>query len=433
MNDVYHNSNRDGATLVEILMSLMVMSIGLVSVASLFPMSMLRSMQATQLTGSALLGFQCEDYLRAFPELTRNHYDPASSTMIPNWEYRPGVGVRPRRIGTDAYQNALQNHVPLHFVTVIDPLGAHQLQQNGGTGAQISYFGHDSFNIMGVDHNSFRIERKNGGFDLTQPNQVDLAYSLFSSDDSWVTSITSNVNTINSSTELVLSSDVATNEILSFQQALAGGARGRAVVFDRTGRQSHVSGLSNIDPGSRTIELQRPLPVGGLYSGISPEVRLVLFEPRYTCLVTLRRRVDGLGPDGQPGDFGGGDFSQVGMPGTDDEVRFQGGKLVIFFRRNFSPQAEQVYAVTGLNQGSDTPITISWGGNADAKPRLRNGAWVFDPINGYWYQIATVVTMGNAQAQVRLNQAPVGTSDYLMVPDNVINVIDFREMPIQGP
>jgi type II secretory pathway pseudopilin PulG len=46
---------RSGATLTEVLMSLLIMSIGIVSVITMFPLAVLRSIQATQLTNSRLL------------------------------------------------------------------------------------------------------------------------------------------------------------------------------------------------------------------------------------------------------------------------------------------------------------------------------------------------------------------------------------------
>jgi prepilin-type N-terminal cleavage/methylation domain-containing protein len=49
-----------GVTLVEVLMSLMIMSIGMSAVAVLFPISVLRSIQATQLTNAAILKHKAE-------------------------------------------------------------------------------------------------------------------------------------------------------------------------------------------------------------------------------------------------------------------------------------------------------------------------------------------------------------------------------------
>ena len=55
---------RRGATLVEVLMSLMVMGIGIVSVVTMFPIAALRSIQATQLTNAKMLRKNAEEAFR---------------------------------------------------------------------------------------------------------------------------------------------------------------------------------------------------------------------------------------------------------------------------------------------------------------------------------------------------------------------------------
>ena len=62
-----------GVTLVEVLMSLMIMSIGMASVAVLFPISVLRSVQATQMTNSAILKYNVEAFVQMNPSLI---FDP---------------------------------------------------------------------------------------------------------------------------------------------------------------------------------------------------------------------------------------------------------------------------------------------------------------------------------------------------------------------
>lgn len=64
---------RGGITLTEVLMSLMIMAIGVVSVMTLFPIATLRSAQATKLTNSALLKYNVEALLNARPGLV---FDP---------------------------------------------------------------------------------------------------------------------------------------------------------------------------------------------------------------------------------------------------------------------------------------------------------------------------------------------------------------------
>ena len=64
---------RSGVTLTEVLMSMMIMSIGVSAVAVLFPISVLRSIQATQMTNAAILKYNTEALVRIRPELI---FDP---------------------------------------------------------------------------------------------------------------------------------------------------------------------------------------------------------------------------------------------------------------------------------------------------------------------------------------------------------------------
>lgn len=67
---VCRSSNRmAGTTLSEVLVSLLVMSIGVVSLASLFPISVIRSVQATKLTNAAMLKYNAESLARVLPNL----------------------------------------------------------------------------------------------------------------------------------------------------------------------------------------------------------------------------------------------------------------------------------------------------------------------------------------------------------------------------
>ncbi|WP_237226755.1 hypothetical protein [Rubinisphaera sp. JC750] len=438
-----------GATLVEILMSLMVMSIGLVSVASLFPISMMRSIQATQLTNAALLEFSCEDYIRAFPQLSYAHYN--GSRTVANFEMSPdGTTLRRFDIGSPAqFVRAL----PMKFVAVVDPLGA----SYAATGA--NRFGQDPFNLHSTQDFNFQAARLNAGFDFSSNLQRQQAFTMFSSNDSWTESFVSNEVTDMGSGVLRLA-DVSSGDLEAFRDAIAAGTNltGRAIVYDRTGKQSHVSLVTGVTLGTREVALAKPVPNNGMYAAI-PEVRLELLEPRYTCLITIRRQLMNLGPGGLPGEdgvdddnrdgdnnpaTGADDFYEIGWPGTDDEVRNLGADLVVFFRRDFSPFGEQVYEAGNLVKGSNAPngtqpITIRWdGGNPESRPRLQNGGWVFDPTNGFWYQITSVLIENQPandqfngaitnmrEAVILLDRPPEASGRYLMVPERVVEVFDF--------
>ncbi len=64
-----HHQFRRGVTLSEVLVSLLVMSIGVIAVATLFPLSVLRTVQATQLTNAAQLRYNFEGMAGARPEI----------------------------------------------------------------------------------------------------------------------------------------------------------------------------------------------------------------------------------------------------------------------------------------------------------------------------------------------------------------------------
>ena len=104
---------RSGATLTEVLMAIFVMSIGVVSVVTLFPLAILRAVHATQLTNSKVLEENIEEFigtnrwmLRGSPvdrqldptnASDRNTYinspcviDPLGEQFLPNYSTRFG-------------------------------------------------------------------------------------------------------------------------------------------------------------------------------------------------------------------------------------------------------------------------------------------------------------------------------------------------------
>jgi prepilin-type N-terminal cleavage/methylation domain-containing protein len=66
-SDIQHVWRQTGVTLIEVLMSLMIMSIGVASVAALFPISVLRTVQANQLTNGAIVKYNVEAMLQSDP------------------------------------------------------------------------------------------------------------------------------------------------------------------------------------------------------------------------------------------------------------------------------------------------------------------------------------------------------------------------------
>ena len=101
------SQQRAGVTLMEVLMSVMIMSIGVVSLASLFPISILRGVQATQLTNATVLRYNAEALIDSLP--THFVFDP-DGTLNAN--------------GHIAHQRANRKYV-------VDPLGAYYASLDG--------------------------------------------------------------------------------------------------------------------------------------------------------------------------------------------------------------------------------------------------------------------------------------------------------------
>ncbi len=61
-----------GSTLTEVLVALMIASIGLVSVATLFPMSVLRSVKAAQTTSATDVRYNAEEAMDRYPDIIKH-------------------------------------------------------------------------------------------------------------------------------------------------------------------------------------------------------------------------------------------------------------------------------------------------------------------------------------------------------------------------
>ena len=111
---------RGGVTLTEVLMSLMIMSIGISSVMVLFPISVLRSVQSTQLTNAAILKYNTEALIRQKPALV---FDPDGDYAFATTE-----AARYSRL-SEHFGRGSRNYV-------VDPVGFHARLETDFAGAQ---------------------------------------------------------------------------------------------------------------------------------------------------------------------------------------------------------------------------------------------------------------------------------------------------------
>ncbi|MFK7777972.1 MAG: prepilin-type N-terminal cleavage/methylation domain-containing protein [Gimesia sp.] len=381
---------RRGVTLMEVLMSVMIMGIGVVSLASLFPISVLRGVQATKLTNSTVLRYNAEALIDAFPQ--HFVFDP-DGILNTN--------------GHIAHQRQNRNYI-------VDPLGSYYATTDS-TGLEGS-FGND-----GLGSSVTRIPRFHAG--LT--SQLG-ALNFFSQQDSWTLlydGIPSSINgardTITIDPDDITSGSINLTEISQTVTPATGSlAGGRLLLYDVTGKQVQVRNINgaSINTSTGEISFTNPLPDNELYDNIA-KIRIEIFDQRYSYLLTVRRQI-------------ASDVASV--------------DVVVFFRRNFDPEFEAVHDVENFVAewlpgddgawgfaGVDDDGDKDDGGNTDEyageagwpgsddyrrrefrlhfntdveKPLVKKGGYVFDSINARWYRIQKIENDSSATVDLTLDQ-----------------------------
>lgn len=418
---LFAHRKRRGVTLMEVLMSVMIMSIGVVSLASLFPISILRGVQATKLTNATVLRYNAEALIDAFP--LPLVFDPDNDSATDSIDYQR----RNRKY-------------------IVDPLGSFYASEDG-TGIE-SVFGHD-----GSFGSTTSIPRYNA-----RMTTLLSASNFFSQQDSW-TLLYEGIPSGVSTDRKMISIDIAdissgTNPAgivsLSELQSILNGsvAGGRVLIFDSTGKQAierRVVGSGiNVGPGIGMGDISfydppttteptpddDPLPNNGLY-GAPSKIRIEIFDQRYSYLLTVRRQI------------------ATNVASVD---------VVVFFRRNFNPEFETVHSVTDFisewdpGPDGDWGVTMvdddndgttderageqGWPGSDDFqrrtfrlhfntsvdRPKLTRGGYVFDTKNARWYQIQKIEDEMSATPLITLDQ-PIVES---------INTTADRSVPTPG-
>lgn len=424
---------RHGVTLVEVLMALMIMSIGVSSVAVLFPISVLRSIQATQLTNAAILKLNMETILDVRPELI---FDPdGDGDLVEHFRRQTG-----------------RNYV-------VDPVGFYTHLSDGNAGFA-GTFGNDGTAAYGT------IPRLGGGLRLTNgaglnlaalsANELSglrlLALALANQGDGWETQIDTPPGALVSG-GIQLSSDLDLSQVPTSQTVLPQDGNGgyliedpelyRIVLFSQDGKFSQAFPLVAIQGSTafftedlngnggrdaledvnmnrvvdvRTLgrEFRVDLDASGTLDPGEEVVSRVLLQSMkisdYSWMLNVRRRSDGYARR------------------VDVVVRFNNGVSESderLFQAAFIPSSNSVLVrlPSRVNAGDTT------------EPSIRKGKFIFDAVNGMWYRIQDVQPSPNAafdflvtvQQQIRASDGSgatvaAGPFGLAMFPTGVVDV-----------
>ncbi|MDA1013109.1 MAG: hypothetical protein O3A00_01505 [Planctomycetota bacterium] len=372
-------------------MSILIMSIGVASVATLFPMSVKRAIQATQLTNATILRNNAEGIVDAFPELI--HDPDRDGNYIEHFQSRAG-----RRY-------------------VIDPLGGFAYQAAG-------------LNTFTGTFGNFKLPADTAMKPVSFPARYAPTFNqeLFHSQDSWVTEYEGMADFTTPRQKLILNPDegFGIEEVLKTVNDFD---RFRLVFFGVTQRHGEVWEFNKTELNAvladGVITLPFTLPDNDEY-GARVIVRFQRLERRYSWFLTVRKNARG--------------YANV--------------DVVIAFRRAFLQSDESVYFPSvDLTKGGipdskpGDSIDDSVAANEirginllqyfsifDDIPKVNRGDYLFDVGNVRWYriqQIEETSTDGVVNIFLETDILESSAAGVMFMP-RVVQVFPLGNKPLAG-
>lgn len=393
-------------------MSLAIMGIGIVMVATIFPLSTLRVLEASKQTGSTIARFSAEPLIDVDPAFVHNPdgtFPPGGQDQTPYNSF----AFRGQNYWVDPY--GWQTHHSDAGQPAPSPPNNALRDFVGGTvtGSSVTapiprrYNGATMFSSAGVD--PYPANPADSTLALAR------ALQLTSQPDNWNV-ITEGLAVSATPIPGITTVDLDLEADLSPVNVGPGTAY-RAVIFDIDGTRSEIRDLTS-NPTGQTLAWTTPLPTWfeTSPSGASPNVgrvRVEVMNTVFTWALSVRKRSSG--------------------PANVD--------VVVFFKRSFQPEHELVYdavlqrytkgadgawGVAGVDDnkngstdeyaeagypGSDdqpnTIVTLDYTASSNAgnrDPTLRRGGWLYDTLNGLWYRIQAVQNQGDTTADLVLDR-----------------------------
>jgi len=403
-----------GVTLTEVLMSLMIMSIGISSVMVLFPISVLRSTQSTQLTNAAILKYNAEAQIRQNQRLV---FDPDG-----NYDLSMTVPLRQKALADHFLSSGMRNYI-------VDPFGYHGL------------FGMDSTGDGTVDANDDLVARGFGN-DGSAPGFLNAAGArvILRRYDGGILSKFFGV-----SGDTVASAGLTADQLASLQYLSAKLSRlgdGRTIQLDSSAVELLYTSVNNVSypVGVKLVDSVLPddlvaIPTSATTrpGGLIPdpeiaEITLFSVDGRFSQTFPLTS-IDAANlkcfwseydDAGNVVDYNGNGFNDIrGLPAeflstvgrvilrtvrTSDfswlltvrrssDGQARGVDVVIRYHTGIKPLDERIFpatfqsglAIVGVNDAAD-----------GTEPVLKRGAYVFDALNARWYRITNHETRPSA-------------------------------------
>jgi len=372
-------------------MSMMILSIGVLSLASLFPIGILSSVRATQLTHAVTLKHNVANRIDLDPGLILDpdrNYNQLTGTNL-RYIVDPLGSVRLADLNGNGLIDPTEEAPPFGWVDA-NSNGSVDNEDANNNGALDP--GEDT-NSNGVLDCEFIASRWDAGY-----TSLSRAEDLVALADSWTELATGAPETFLTprkvrgaqSMDLTAARSIATTNQQGPQVPL------RIMLVDQRNGQSHSSLISSVV--GQDIEWDRALPTAAMHN--IDEIRVQQQELKYTCLFTVRREGNGT--------------ASV--------------DVVVFLRRSFNLDDERpVRCSTGFRYGKQS-ITVT---NVPVDMSVRPGGYVLDTQNLRWYQIASITDPPATSRVIKLQQtiveeAPGGSNAAILMP-NVVQVFQLGD------
>jgi hypothetical protein len=450
-------------TLVEVLMSMLVMGIGVLGVVALLPLAFVRAVQATNLTNGTILRFNAESqiYVDQFdleyvfpywqpnttyaqgPATTGGPQPPPPSIVlgVGNVRYRcfqTGTSISPgppqwnTTVGAQWSEmpgnaNAVQWITEDHSHYVIDPLGWNTMGLVGNNLQGVLGNNQGTAGTIGVPPTGTGIERFNGGINASadggnattgDANSVALASARVTLPDSWVEQ-----------------------------------ARGPATNLQPQPPPANT-GYSSVDLAGVDLSgvqyFGAVAPNNGSPGAFPTITSRVVFtnatQPATAGKLALTRLITNIKVNAGPvstitwGGTASNDPLPAGYTPTQVRVETQDRRytwmltvrrtssgppnvdVTVFFNRTLTADDEQTYSSAAVAQ---TQFTVTYG--ASPKPFAKKGGFLFDVTNGRWYRVINIADNGTALSVTVDRPRPLtdGTNFTAVFMRGVVNVYSF--------